>query len=100
VLATGESHTVRELVETAFQHTGRSIVWQGTGTDEVGVDARTGQTLVRVDPRYFRPTEVDELCGDPAKARRVLGWHHRIGFSELVRSMVDSDIEALRRERR
>src|SRR5499425_3128043 len=74
VLATGESHSVREFVEQAFACVGRAIAWQGKGRDEVGVDAKTGRVLVRVDRRYFRPTEVQMLQGDPSKAQRVLGW--------------------------
>jgi GDPmannose 4,6-dehydratase len=100
VLATGESHTVREFVELAFDISGRKIVWRGTGTEEIGVDGETGQTLVEIDARYFRPTEVDILQGDAAKARERLGWRHRIGFEELVRDMVDSDMEVVAREQR
>src|SRR5689334_24853483 len=75
VLATGESHSVREFIELAFAEVGRRIVWQGTGTDEIGFDADSGKDLVRVDTRYFRPTEVDDLLGDASKAAGVLGWH-------------------------
>ena len=85
VLATGEMHSVREFVERAFAVTGREIVWRGRGIDEVGLERGTGRVLVRVDPRYFRPTEVEALVGDPAKAREVLGWSHRTTFPELVR---------------
>jgi len=95
VLATGESHTVREFVERAFACVGREVHWQGSGIDEVGVDARTGQALIRIDPRYFRPTEVSQLQGDAGKARRVLRWKPKIGFAELVDEMVRADIEAL-----
>ncbi len=98
VLATGETHSVREFVELAFGHAGRPVAWRGTGVDEKGVDARTGDVLVEIDPHYFRPTEVNELCGDPAKAARVLGWRHRIGFSELVSEMVEADFESVKRE--
>src|SRR3546814_15127932 len=76
VLATGETHSVREFVELAFAEIGRTIAWQGSGKDETGVDADSGEVLVKIDPRYFRPTEVDFLLGDPGKARRVLGWRH------------------------
>ena len=100
VLATGESHTVREFVELAFDVSGRKIVWRGTGTEEIGVDDETGQTLVEIDARYFRPTEVDILQGDASKARERLGWRHRIGFEELVKDMVDSDMEVVAREQR
>ena len=92
VLATGEAHSVREFVETAFAHVGHTIEWRGAGADEVGVDAKSGDVLVRIDTRYFRPTEVEELLGDPTKARTVLGWRHRIGFDELVREMMDHDL--------
>ena len=92
VLATGETHTVREFIEKAFAVAGRSIEWQGTGRDEVGIDRKTGAELVVVDPDYFRPTEVDNLHGDPAKARKILNWSHSISFSELVSEMVKSDL--------
>ena len=92
VLATGESHSVREFVEIAFDHVGLTIEWRGQGLDEVGVDAATGDVLVRIDQRYFRPTEVEELLGDPSKAHEVLGWRHRTSFTELVREMMDNDL--------
>jgi len=100
VLATGESHTVREFVEHAFAVTGRSIIWHCEGAEETGVDSETGKTLVEIDQRYFRPTEVDILCGDATKAKKQLGWNHRIGFEELVKDMVDSDMEIVAREQR
>jgi GDPmannose 4,6-dehydratase len=99
VLATGEAHSVREFVEKAFAVAGRKITWRGKGRDEQGIDARTGDVLVQVDARYFRPTEVDALVGDASKARAKLGWMHRISFDELVSEMVKSDIELLGRER-
>jgi GDPmannose 4,6-dehydratase len=92
VLATGEAHSVREFVEKAFACAGRKIEWQGKGKSERGVEAGTGRILVEVDPRYFRPTEVDYLVGDPSKARRQLGWHHRVSFDELVEQMVKQDL--------
>jgi GDPmannose 4,6-dehydratase len=98
VLATGESHSVREFVEKAFAHIGRSIVWQGNGVNEKGIDKQTGQAAVEIDPRYFRPTEVDHLLGDAKKARAKLGWQHETNFEVLVREMVDSDSTALLRE--
>jgi GDPmannose 4,6-dehydratase len=98
VLATGESHSVREFVEKAFAHIGRSIVWQGDGVDEKGIDRQTGQPVVEIDPRYFRPTEVDHLLGDAKKARAKLGWQHETHFEVLVREMVDADLTALLRE--
>lgn len=98
VLATGETHSVREFIELAFSKLGRTIEWKGSGVDEVGVDAASGETLVKVDSRYFRPTEVDLLLGDPSKARRVLGWKHTITFPELVSDMLDSDLKVVAEE--
>jgi GDPmannose 4,6-dehydratase len=95
VLATGESHTVREFVELAFSHVGCSIEWRGRGVDEVGVDAKTRKTLVKVDPRYFRPTVVESLCGDASKAHQRLGWRPTVSFPELVREMVEEDLSAV-----
>ncbi len=95
VLATGETHTVREFVERAFGHVGKSIEWRGEGVDEVGLDAATGATLVRIDPRYFRPTEVDLLLGDATKAKEKLGWAHTTSFPDLVKDMVLSDVKLL-----
>ena len=100
VLATGESHTVREFVEKAFAHVGRHIVWRGSGTDEQGVDAADGHVLVEVVRRYFRPTEVDTLRGDASKARARLGWRHKTTFDALVREMVEADLIAVRDEQR
>lgn len=98
VLATGEAHSVREFVEKAFAHVGRKIEWNGKGIAEKGVEAGSGRVLVEVDPRYFRPTEVDCLLGDPSKARSKLGWKHRVGFDDLVREMVEADLNFTRRE--
>ncbi len=92
VLATGESHSVREFVERAFAVAGYNIVWEGEGENEKGRDARTGGVLVEVDPRYFRPTEVNVLCGDASKARRKLGWTHRTSFDELVQEMTEAEL--------
>src|SRR5262249_49850386 len=100
VLATGEAHSVREFVELAFGHVGRRIEWRGSGCDEIGLDRRTGKAVVRIDPRYFRPTEVDELLGDPSKARQRLGRRHQTGFRELVGEMVEADLDAIAREPR
>lgn len=99
VVATGEYHSVREFVEAAFACVGVTVEWQGAhGTvQEVGVDAATKKVLIRIDPRYFRPTEVDALRGNPAKVKRVLGWSPRVLFSELVREMVSSDCDAVKR---
>jgi GDPmannose 4,6-dehydratase len=98
VLATGETHSVREFVEKAFAHVGRRIEWHGSGSEEKGLEAGSGRALVEIDSRYFRPTEVDFLCGDPSKARAKLGWTHKVSFDALVREMVDSDLDAVRRE--
>ena len=98
VLATGEDHSVREFVEAAFAHVGRTIEWRGSGLDEKGIDASDGRVLIEIDARYFRPTETDSLLGDPSKARRRLGWHHKVSFNDLVREMVDADLRAMRRE--
>jgi len=92
VLATGESHSVREFVELAFKEIGRMVTWRGSGVDEQGVDAETGQVLVEVDPRYFRPSELDALKGDASKAHRELDWSHKTSFEHLVKEMVASDI--------
>ena len=94
VLATGECHSVREFIELAFAQVGREISWQGSGEDEVGVNG-DGEVLVKVDRRYFRPTEVDELLGDASKAKRELGWEAETSFAELVAEMVKSDLELL-----
>jgi GDPmannose 4,6-dehydratase len=100
VLASGEMHSVREFVQIAFEEVGVAIEWSGTGVDEIGRDKKNGRVLVRVDPAYFRPAEVDLLLGDPTKARTVLGWRHQVSFHELVREMVRSDIEVVRAHNR
>ena len=100
VLATGESHTVREFVELAFEEAGIDIAWDGHGVHEKGRDARTGTVRVEVDPRSFRPADVDHLVGDATKAREVLGWRPRSTFRQLVATMVRADLEAVPSERR
>jgi GDPmannose 4,6-dehydratase len=100
VLATGETHAVRDFIERAFAIVGRRIEWRGKGAEERGIDARTGSTLVQVDPRYFRPTEVDLLIGDPTKARERLGWKHSTSFDDLVAEMVEFDIRESQLEHR
>ena len=95
VIATGETHSVREFVKLAFGEVGIEIEWQGKGVDEVGVDTATGDVLIEVDPRYYRPTEVDILIGDPAKAKEKLGWETKVGLRELVKMMVKGDIGKL-----
>jgi GDPmannose 4,6-dehydratase len=99
VLATGETRSVRTFVEKAFAELGRAISWRGSGVEETGVDVRTGATVVRIDPRYFRPTEVDLLIGDATKARAKLGWTPRVTFAELVREMVACDLAVAQREK-
>ncbi len=95
VLATGETRSVREFVELAFAEVGRSLEWKGSGIDESGVDARTGKVVVRIDPAYFRPTEVDLLLGDPTKAHTKLGWRHTTSLRELVREMMAADLQQI-----
>jgi len=98
VLATGETHSVREFMELAFAERGITIEWQGTGVDEKGIDAKTGHELVEIDPRYFRPTEVELLLGDPSKAHEKLGWKHTTAFPQLVKEMVESDLKSIAAE--
>jgi len=98
VIATGQQHSVRDLVESAASKLGIRISWEGQGVEEKGIDAATGKAIVAVDPRYFRPAEVDTLLGDAAKARRNLGWEPRIGFEELVAEMVTADLKEAERD--
>ena len=95
VIATGETHSVREFVELAFGEVGIEIGWQGEGVDEVGVNAATGDVLIEVDPKYYRPTEVESLIGDPSKAKEKLGWEAKVGLRELVKMMVAGDMRKL-----
>jgi GDPmannose 4,6-dehydratase len=97
VLATGDVHSVREFVEKAFACIDRRIEWIGSGVEEKGIDDK-GRIVVEVDPRYFRPTEVDILVGDASKARAKLGWQHKISFDELVNEMVKNDFDVVRKE--
>jgi GDPmannose 4,6-dehydratase len=97
VIATGEQHSVREFIEAAAGELGMDIEWRGSGLDEVGVDRNTGREIIVVDPRYFRPTEVETLLGDPSKAKRVLGWRARTSFADLVKEMVTADREGVQR---
>jgi GDPmannose 4,6-dehydratase len=99
VIATGESRSVREFVEKAFARVDIAIRWQGQGRDEVGIDPHSGNALVRIDPRYFRPTEVDLLLGDASKARQKLNWVPEIDFDQMVASMVATDLKAAEKER-
>ncbi|HET7885026.1 MAG TPA: GDP-mannose 4,6-dehydratase [Bradyrhizobium sp.] len=98
VLATGETRSVREFVELAFKEVGRSIEWRGKGVEETGIDRKSGNTIVRIDPQYFRPTEVDLLIGDPSKAQKKLGWKAQTSFADLVKQMVAGDLDIARRE--
>lgn len=98
VIATNETRTVREFVETAFGHVGIKLNWEGTGVDEVGKDAETGKVLVKVNKDFFRPAEVDVLLGNPAKAEAALGWEREIPFSELVERMIKNDMEIVAKE--
>lgn len=98
VLATGETHTVREFAETAFEQIGTRIEWRGTGINEKGIDRDTGKVLVEVDARYFRPTEVEILLGDASKAAAKIGWRYRTKFRDLVKEMVAADLDAVTSE--
>jgi GDPmannose 4,6-dehydratase len=98
VIATGEDHSVREFVEQAFRVAGIELRWQGNGVNEKGLDSSSGKVLVVIDPRYFRPTEVDILVGDSSKAQKELGWRPGMGFQELVTSMVQADLHLNERE--
>ena len=98
VVATGKQHSVRDFVVLAGKFLGMDIAWHGRGADELGVDRNSGHTVVRVDPRYFRPTEVESLLGDASKIRTKLGWTPEISFDALVREMVDSDLALAKRD--
>ena len=98
VIATGEMHTVREFCTLAFRHLGIELKWEGEGANEKGIDVATGRVLVEVDPKYFRPCEVEQLLGDPTKARTLLGWNPtKTSFEELVRIMVEHDMKFVRK---
>jgi GDPmannose 4,6-dehydratase len=98
VIATGVQYSVRDFVNTAAKELGISVRWQGTGVDEKGYDDATGKCIVQVDPRYFRPTEVETLLGDPTKAKQKLGWTPKITFHELVAEMVREDLKSAQRD--
>jgi GDPmannose 4,6-dehydratase len=95
VVATGEMHTVREFIEKAFGHVGRTIEWRGKGVNEEGIDTTTGKAVIKIDPRYFRPAEVEQLLGNPGKAKRQLGWTPEVTFEKLVKIMTDGDLRLL-----
>ena len=99
VIATNETRTVREFVEKAFACAGIEVKWEGTGVDEIGIDQTTGKTIVKVNPKFFRPAEVDLLIGNPQKAESALGWKREISFAELVERMVKNDLELVQKER-
>ena len=99
VIATGEYHSVREFATLAFRRVGINLRWEGEGIDEKGIDEATGKVLVEVDPRFFRPSDVEELLGDPSKARKILGWNPTsTSFEKLVELMVDSDMKLVKQE--
>jgi GDPmannose 4,6-dehydratase len=100
VIATGETHSVREFCEITFKQLGINLEWKGKkGTiEEIGVDSKTGKTVIKIDERYFRPTEVEFLLGDPSKAEKVLGWKRNVSFQDLVKKMVDSDYSTLKKK--
>ena len=96
VIATGKSYTVRTFVEEAFKYIGIKIIWKGKGLKEVGLNAKTGQTYIKIDPVYFRPTDVDELRGDSSKAKRELNWKPKTKFKDLVSEMMQSDLKNIK----
>ncbi|MBP5581258.1 MAG: GDP-mannose 4,6-dehydratase, partial [Ruminococcus sp.] len=98
VIATNETRTVREFVETAFKHLDIEVEWKGTGVDEIGINKANGKTIVKVNKKFFRPAEVDILLGDPSKAEKTLGWKREIDFSQLVERMVKNDLELVQNE--
>ncbi|MCQ2482463.1 MAG: GDP-mannose 4,6-dehydratase [Clostridia bacterium] len=98
VVATNETRTVREFAEAAFKHVGMDIEWKGEGVDEIGVDKNTGKTVVKVNPKFFRPAEVELLLGDPTKAETKLGWKRDISFDELVKRMAENDLKLVKEE--
>jgi GDPmannose 4,6-dehydratase len=99
VLASGETHPVREFVDKAFSHIGINIRWEGEGINEKGINAETNEVIVEVDEKYFRPTEVELLLGDPSKAQEKLGWKHKISFEELVKEMVEADLKLFEKDK-
>ena len=98
VIATGETHSVREFCDESFKELGINLEWRGSGVDEKGIDSATGRVIIEVDPRYFRPTDVEQLLGDAAKAREVLGWQPKVTFAELVRIMAKADFEEAQKQ--
>ena len=98
VLATNETHTVKEFIEESFKHLGEEIAWEGKGVEEKGILKSSGKTVVAIDPRYFRPTEVDLLIGNPVKAKEKLGWEPKTTFKELVKIMILADFEKIKKK--
>ena len=98
VLATGEMHSVKEFVTLSFEEVGIKIKWEGTGVNEKGINPSTNEILVEVDEKYFRPTEVELLLGDPRKAQKELGWKHKYNFTQLVQEMVQADLELFKKD--
>lgn len=95
IIATGETHSIREFVEECCKHLDIQIEWKGKGIDEIGIDKKTGKTIIKIDPKFFRPTEVDMLLGNPTKAKNILGWEAKTKFSDLAKLMVMADYELL-----
>ena len=95
VVATNEMHTVREFIEKSFGYLGMQIEWKGLGADEMGINAKNGNVVVKIDPKYYRPTEVEQLLGDPSKAKAKLGWEPTVKFEELVRIMTQADLDKI-----
>jgi GDPmannose 4,6-dehydratase len=98
VIATGKQHSVREFIQLAGKELGIAIGWEGEGVEEKGINIANGKTIVRVDPTYFRPTEVESLLGDPTKAKEKLGWEPEVSFEALVQEMIQADLEAAKRD--
>ena len=98
VIATGAQYSVRDFCDAVFRELGIEIIWQGSGVDEKGIDKKTGKVIIEIAPRYFRPTEVESLLGDPSKAQKNLGWKAEIGFNGLVKEMVATDLEEANRD--
>jgi GDPmannose 4,6-dehydratase len=96
VIATGETHSVKEFCTLSFKHAGIILDWQGDGLNEIGRNSESGEILIKVDPKYFRPTEVELLIGNPAKAEQILGWRPEVKFSELVKIMTLADMKSLK----
>ena len=97
VIATGEMHTVREFIERTFTLLEMPVEWQGRGANEIGIDKKSGKTIIRIDPKYYRPTEVEQLLGDATRARTKLGWTPEVTFDKLIEIMVKSDMEKIGR---